>query len=55
MTAVASEKAEIEHLSCKEFRQLIAARPDLSLNVVQILAAEVRSVRQALAELLSLS
>lgn len=53
MTAVVSEKAEIEHLSCKEFQELITARPELYLNVVQILAAEVRSVRQALAELTS--
>lgn len=53
MTATACRDAEIEHLSSMEFHQLIERHPELYLNVVQILAAEVRSVRKALADLFS--
>jgi CRP-like cAMP-binding protein len=52
MTATACLGAEIGHLSCEDFLELIASRPELSLEVVQILAAELRSVRQALAGIL---
>ena len=53
MTATVCQDAEIEYLSSKDFHQLIESRPELYLNVVQILAAEVRSVRKALADILS--
>jgi CRP-like cAMP-binding protein len=53
MTATVCQEAEIEHLSSKDFHQLIERHPELYLNVVQILAAEVRSVRKALGDLLS--
>jgi CRP-like cAMP-binding protein len=53
MTATACPDAEIEHLSSEDFHQLIESHPDLYLIVVQILAAEVRSVRKALADILS--
>jgi len=53
MTATACRDAEIEHLSSKDFHQLIESHPELYLNVVQILAAEIRSVRKALADLFS--
>jgi CRP-like cAMP-binding protein len=53
MTATASEDAEIGQISSKEFLQLIESRPDLYLNVLQVLAAETLSVHKAVAEMLS--
>jgi len=52
MSAKACSEAEIEHLSRDSYRELMQSRPDLSINVVKILANEVRAVRQALAEIL---
>ena len=52
MSAKACSGAEIEHLSRDSYRELMQSRPDLSINVVKILANEVRAVRQALAEIL---
>ena len=48
MSAEADSVAEIEHLSCDSYRELMHSRPDMSLNAVKILANEVRAVRQAL-------
>lgn len=52
MSAKACSEAEVEHLSRDSYRELMQSRPDLSINVVKILANEVRAVRQALAEIL---
>jgi CRP-like cAMP-binding protein len=52
MSAKACSKVEIEHVSRDSYRDLMQSRPDLSMNVVKILANEVRAVRQALAEIL---
>lgn len=52
MSAKACSKAEIEHLSRDSYRELMQSRPDLSINVVRILANEIRAVRQALAAIL---
>jgi CRP-like cAMP-binding protein len=52
MSAKACSCAEIEHLSCDSYRELMQVRSGLCIDVVKILANEVRAVRQALAEIL---
>jgi CRP-like cAMP-binding protein len=49
MTALASEDAEIREVDAETFQMLIEGRPQLYLNVLQILAEETLSVYKALA------
>jgi CRP-like cAMP-binding protein len=50
MSAVACSEAQIEQLSLDSLRELTQSRPDLLINVVKILANEVRAVRIAVIE-----
>jgi CRP/FNR family transcriptional regulator, cyclic AMP receptor protein len=48
MTAKATHGAEIRRLSPEGFRELMKTHPGLSIEVIRILAGEVRAVRQTL-------
>jgi CRP-like cAMP-binding protein len=48
LTAVARKDAELCFISRDEFTNLMRTNPLLSLKVLQVLAAEVRSARQAI-------
>ena len=51
LTAVALKGAQIRFVARKDFEEILQQDQSLSLNVCQVLAAEVRSARQALSEL----
>jgi len=53
MTAKASSGAEVRRLGVRDFDELMKTHPRLTMDVVRILAGEVRAVRQALADLRS--
>ncbi len=53
LTAVAHLGAEVLFLDKEDFTVLMVANPHLSLKVLQVLAAEVRTARQALYPILS--
>ena len=48
LTAVAKPGAVVRFLSREEFSTLMTSNPALSLKILQVLAAEVRTARQAL-------
>jgi CRP/FNR family transcriptional regulator, cyclic AMP receptor protein len=48
MTAKAREGSEVRFVTRSDFEELIQRDPKLSFRVLQVLAAEVRSARQAL-------
>lgn len=48
LTATARAGAQISFLSRQDFTQLMLSRPDLSIRVLHVLAAQVRSARRAL-------
>jgi CRP-like cAMP-binding protein len=48
LTAIARKDAELCFISRDEFTNLMRTNPLLSLKVLQVLAAEVRSARQAI-------
>jgi CRP-like cAMP-binding protein len=50
MTAVAHAGAQVFFISREEFTALMTANPQLSLKILQVLAAEVRTARRALYE-----
>jgi len=51
MTAVAGVGSELERMDREQFWQMLIKKPTLSLDVLQILAAETRSARIAIVEL----
>jgi CRP-like cAMP-binding protein len=51
LTATASKGSEIGFVARDDFEDLMRAEPSLSLRVLQVLAKEVRSARQALSEI----
>jgi len=51
LTAVAHNGARLSYVTRDDFTMLMQAEPFLSLKILQVLAAEVRSARQALADL----
>jgi CRP-like cAMP-binding protein len=51
MAAVAERGCELEQMDREGFWQMLVAKPSLSLDVLQILAAETRSARIAIVEL----
>jgi CRP/FNR family transcriptional regulator, cyclic AMP receptor protein len=51
LTAIACKDAEISFVTRDEFTDLMRTNPLLSLKVLRVLAAEVRSARQAIREL----
>ncbi len=51
LSAIARKGAEVGFVSRDDFTRLMQTDPQLSLRVLQVLAAEVRSARQALLEL----
>ena len=48
LTAIALKGAEVRFVSRKDFEEILRADPSLSINVCQVLAAEVQSARQVL-------
>ncbi len=50
LTATARTGSDVSFVTREDFRDLIRAKPSLSLLLVQVLAGEVRSARQALSE-----
>lgn len=48
MTAVAQPGAKVFFVSRESFTELMTANPSLSLRILQVLAAEVRTARRAL-------
>jgi CRP-like cAMP-binding protein len=50
LTAVARKGSEVRFVTRSDFEDLIRAEPSLNFGVLQVLAAEVRSARLALAE-----
>jgi CRP-like cAMP-binding protein len=48
LAAIARKDAELRFVSRDEFTNLMQTSPLLSLKVLQVLAAEVRSARQAI-------
>ncbi len=48
LTAIAHSSAKVSFVSRSDFFALIQADPQLSLKMLQVLAAEVRTARQAL-------
>jgi CRP-like cAMP-binding protein len=48
LTAIALKGAEVRFLSRKDFEEILRADPSLSINVCQVLAAEVQSAGQVL-------
>jgi CRP-like cAMP-binding protein len=51
LTAIARKDAELCYITRDEFTNLMQSNPQLSLKVLRVLAAEVRSARQAIREL----
>lgn len=51
LTAIANCGAELCFISRDEFTTIMRSDPQLSLKVLQVLAAEVRSARQAIREI----
>jgi CRP-like cAMP-binding protein len=49
MTAVAQPGAELSFLDRQDFAEIMHTCPDLAIQILQVLAAEVRSARLALA------
>ena len=50
LTAVAHKGTQVSFVSLKDFSALMESNPSLSLKVLQVLAAEVRTARRALYE-----
>jgi CRP-like cAMP-binding protein len=50
LTAVASKGAELSFVATDDFSRLMLSNPGLSLKVLCVLAAEVRTARQAISE-----
>ncbi len=50
LTASAQAGAELSFVTREAFSELLIAEPHLSLKLLQVLAAEVRSARQSLSE-----
>jgi CRP-like cAMP-binding protein len=50
MTAIAQPGSQVFFISRDEFTALMTANPSLSLKILQVLAAEVRTARRALYE-----
>jgi CRP-like cAMP-binding protein len=50
LTAMACKGSEIRFVTRSDFEDLLRVEPSLSSKVLQVLAAEVRSARQALSE-----
>ncbi len=48
ITARASAGAQVERLSPESYRQLVESRPRLSVEVLKILASEIRAIRRVL-------
>ena len=51
LSAIAHNGARLSYVTRDDFTMLMQAEPFLSLKILQVLAAEVRSARQALADL----
>lgn len=51
LTAIANPGADLCFISRDEFTTIMRADPQLSLKILQVLAAEVRSARQAIREI----
>lgn len=52
LSAMACERSEVNFVECAAFEELMQEQPSLFPKVLQVLAAEVRTARQALTELL---
>jgi Cyclic nucleotide-binding domain len=50
LTAMVREGAEVRFVTRSQFEDLLLAEPSLNLMVLQVLASEVRSARQAISE-----
>ena len=48
LTAIAQKGSEVGFVAGEEFHQLMASQPLLSIKVLEVLAAEVRTARQAI-------
>lgn len=51
LSAVAHEGAEVTYISHDDFSQLMLTEPSLAMMVLRVLAAEVRTARQAVSNL----
>lgn len=51
LTAIARNGAQVRYISRDEFTGIMHSEPGLCLKILQVLAAEVRSARRALANL----
>jgi CRP-like cAMP-binding protein len=51
LTAVATEDAKLNFMTCGEFVELMHKEPELSFQVLQVLAEEVRFARESMAHL----
>jgi CRP-like cAMP-binding protein len=51
LTAIGHKDAELSYVTRDDFITLIRTNPHLSLKVLEVLAAEVRSARQAIRDL----
>jgi CRP-like cAMP-binding protein len=50
LTAMARGGSEVRFVTRSDFEDLLQAEPSLKFKVLQVLAAEVRSARQAMSE-----
>jgi CRP-like cAMP-binding protein len=48
LTAIAHASADVSFLSCGDFSTLMKSNPSISFKILSVLAAEVRSARQAM-------
>lgn len=51
MTARACKGSDVKYISRSDFEEVVEAEPSLYLKALQVLAAEVRAARRALAEI----
>lgn len=50
LTAIAHKDAKVSFVPCGKFSELMLTRPAMAVQVLQVLAAEVRSARQGMTE-----
>ncbi len=50
LTAMARKGSEVRFVTRSDFEDLLQAEPSLNFKVLQVLAAEIRSARQAMSE-----
>lgn len=50
LTAVVHKGSDVRYISREDFSQLMLSEPSLSLQVLRVLAAEVRTARMAISE-----